>query len=47
MRRSTDALNRSRDLSMDMEGYYEEKIQILKREMESLHVQNENLSKMC
>lgn len=47
MKRSADAINRSRDLSMDMDGYYEQKIDIMKREMDALYAQNENLSKMC
>ena len=40
MKRSADAINRSRDLSMDMDGYYEEKMDVMKREMEALYVEN-------
>ena len=47
MRRSSDALNRSRDLSMDMEGYYEEQVILLKREIETLTEDNERIGKMC
>jgi hypothetical protein len=47
MRRSADAINRSRDLTLDMDGYYEEKIELMRREMEAVYADNENLSKMC
>jgi hypothetical protein len=47
MKKSSDAINRSRDLTMEMDGYYEEKIDIMKREMDALYLENENLSKMC
>ena len=31
MKRSSDAINRSRDLTMEMDGYYEEKIEVMKK----------------
>lgn len=46
-RRNNDMLNRSQQLSMEMEDYHEEKLTLLKKENEFLAEENEKLNELC
>lgn len=46
-RKNSDALNRSQQLSMEMDNYNEEQINMLKQHNEFLTSENEKLSKAC
>ena len=47
MKRSSNALNRSRDLSADMSQYDGELIETLRKEMEGLMNENVRISEKC
>jgi hypothetical protein len=46
-RKNSDALNRSQQLSMEMDNYNEEQITMLKQHNEFLTGENEKLVKAC
>lgn len=33
MKKSSDAINRSRDLTLEMDGFHEEKMEVMKKEL--------------
>ena len=47
LKRSTNALNKSRDLSMEMSEYNSEMMDTLRSEMEGILKENERISSMC